>query len=141
MVSYVKHYFFVRYRDFESWAHLNQLAEQCLGEEADPRCHGTVQEIVAEGFASEAPTLQPLPAQRYDTAYQEMRQVSWNAYIEVRGRRYSVLAHVAGRPVQIRLTLEGELAVYDGERLVASVLEDLTYTAHCRVGHTARRHL
>jgi hypothetical protein len=27
---------------------------------------------------------------------------------------------LAGRPVQIRLTLEGELAVYDGEHLVAS---------------------
>ena len=30
------------------------------------------------------------------------------------------LAHVAGRPVQIRLTLDGDLAVYDGEQLVAS---------------------
>lgn len=29
-------------------------------------------------------------------------------------------AHVAGRPVQIRLTLDGELTVYEGEHLVAS---------------------
>ena len=36
-VGYVKHHFFVRYRAFESWAHLNQLAEQWLREEADPR--------------------------------------------------------------------------------------------------------
>lgn len=68
----------------------------------------------------EAPTLRPLPARRYDTAYQEMRQVSWDAYIDVRGRRYSVPAQLAGRPVRIRLTLEGDLAVYDGEHLVAS---------------------
>lgn len=27
---------------------------------------------------------------------------------------------VAGRPVQIRLTLDGDLTVYDGEQLVAS---------------------
>jgi transposase len=108
MVGYVKHHFFVRYRGFENWAHLNQLAEQWLREEADLRCHGTVREIVAARFAREAPLLQPLPARRYDTAYQEMRQVSWDAYIEVRGRRYSVPAHLAGRPVQIRLTLEGE---------------------------------
>ncbi len=27
MVGYVKHHFFVRFRDFESWTHLNQLAE------------------------------------------------------------------------------------------------------------------
>jgi transposase len=120
MVGYIKHHFFVRYRAFESWAHLNQLAEQWLREEADPRCHGTVQEIVAERFAREAPTLQPLPATRYDTAYREGRQVSWDAYIDVRGQRYSVPTQVAGRPVQIRLSLDGDLTVYDGEQLVAS---------------------
>ena len=120
MVGYIKHHFFVRYRAFESWAHLNQLAEQWLREEADQRCHGTVQEIVAERFAHEAPTLQPLPALRYDTAYREGRHVSWDAYIEVRGGRYSVPAQLAGRSVQIRLTLDGDLTVYDGEQLVAS---------------------
>lgn len=120
MVGYVKHHFFVRYRAFDSWAHLNQLAEQWLREEADQRCHGTVQEIVIERFAREAPTLRSLSAVRYDTAYQELRQVSWDAYIDVRGRRYSVPAQLAGRSVQIRLTLEGELVVYDGERRVAT---------------------
>jgi hypothetical protein len=79
----------------------NQLAEQWLREEADPRCHGTVHEIVAERFVREMPMLRPLPARRYDTAYQEMRQVSWDAYIEVRGRRYSVPAKLAGRSVRI----------------------------------------
>src|SRR5262249_33592430 len=76
-VGYVKHHFFVRYRAFESWAHLNQLAEQWLREEADPRVHGTVHEVVAERFAREAPTLRPLPLRRYDTAYWEARQVGW----------------------------------------------------------------
>jgi hypothetical protein len=47
-VGCVKHHFFVRYRSFDSWAHLNQLAEQWLREEADPRVHGTVHEVVAE---------------------------------------------------------------------------------------------
>jgi len=120
MVGYVKHHFFVRYRAFESWAHLNQLAEQWLRDEADQRCHGTVQEVVATRFAGEASTLHPLPSSRYDTAYREIRQVSWDAYIDVRGGRYSVPAQLAGRSVQIRLTLAGELAIYDGERLVAN---------------------
>ena len=120
MVGYVKHHFFVRYRAFESWAHLNQLAEQWLREEADQRRHGTVQELVAARFVREAPTLRPLPVQRYDTAYRELRQVSWDAYIDVRGRRYRIPALLAGRTVQIRLTLDGELAVYDGEQLVAT---------------------
>jgi hypothetical protein len=55
MVRYSKENFFVRYRKFESLAHLNQLAEKWLKEVADPRLHVTVKEIVAERFACEAP--------------------------------------------------------------------------------------
>jgi transposase len=47
MVGYVKQNFFVRYREFESFAHLNQLLERWLRDEADPRVHGTVREVVA----------------------------------------------------------------------------------------------
>jgi transposase len=118
-VGYIKHHFFVRYRTFESWAHLNQLAEQWLREEADQRVHGTVHEVVATRFAREAPTLRPLPAQRYDTAYWEPREASWDAYVEVRGNRYSVPAAVAGRPVRIRISLDGRVAIYADEQLVA----------------------
>jgi transposase len=46
MVGYVKHHFFVRYRSFESFAHMNELAHMWLNEEADMRMHGTVKEIV-----------------------------------------------------------------------------------------------
>lgn len=120
MVGYVQQHFFVRYRAFESWAHLNQLAERWLAEEADPRVHGTVKEVVAERFARERPALGPLPAQRYDTAYRETRQVAWDGYIEVRGNRYSVPAALAGQPVAVRIGLDDSLRVYAGERLVAS---------------------
>lgn len=87
MVSYIKYHFFIRYRTVDSWVHLNQLTEHWLRDEADRRCHGTVQEIVTERFAREARTLRPLPSVRYDTAYWESRQVSWDASIDVRGRR------------------------------------------------------
>lgn len=119
MVGYVQQNFFVRYRSFESWAHLNQLAEQWLAQEADPRVHGTVKEVVAERFARERPALAPLPAQRYDTSYHELRHVSWDAYIEVRGNRYSVPAELAGQAVAVRIGLDDSLRVYVGERLVA----------------------
>ena len=112
MVGYLKQHFFVRYRAFESWAHLNQLAEVWLAEEADQRLHGTVKEVVAERFAREQPTLGPLPAQRYDTSYRELRRVAWDAYIEVRGNRYSVPGDLAGKSVVIRLSLDGLLRVY-----------------------------
>ena len=119
-VGYIKHHFFVRYRRFESLAHLNQLAEIWLREEADPRVHGTVKEVVAERFAREAPHLRPLPSTRYDTAYRESRQVSWDAYVDVAGNRYSVPDSLAGRVVTVRITLEGDLTVFDGETVVVT---------------------
>lgn len=118
MVGYLKQHFFVRYRAFESWAHLNQLAEQWLGEEADQRVQGTVREVVAERFEREAVKLQPLPSVRYDTSYQERRRVAWDGYIEVRGNRYSVPAQLVGHIVSIRLSLDGELRVYARDELV-----------------------
>src|SRR5262249_54933259 len=48
-----------------------------------------------------APTLRPLPARRYDTAYWERRQVGWDAYVEIRGNRYSVPAELAGHLVTV----------------------------------------
>jgi transposase len=120
MVGYIKHHFFVRYRSFESWAHLNQLAEQWLREEADVRVHGTLKEVVAERFERERPHLQALPSVRYDTAYQESRQVNWDGYVDVRGNRYSVPHDVAGQTVAIRITLNDELTIRHGDRLVAS---------------------
>jgi transposase len=50
MVGYIKHNFFERYRSFESFEHMNRLAERWLREEADRRVHGTVKEVVAERF-------------------------------------------------------------------------------------------
>lgn len=120
MVGYLKQHFFVRYRAFDSWPHLNQVAEAWLHEEADQRIHGTVHEVVAVRFAREQPTLQPLPPQRYDTAYLDHRQVSADAYIDVRGNRYSVPAALIGTTVRIRIGLDDTLRVYTDEQLVTS---------------------
>lgn len=119
MVGYIKGNFFVRYRAFDSWAHLNQLAEQWLAQEADQRRHGTVREVVVERFKREEPTLGPLPAQRYDTSYRQSRQVGWDGYIDVRGNRYSVPGELAGQTVAIRIGLDESLRVYHGEQLVS----------------------
>lgn len=118
-VGYVKNHFFVRYRDFDSWAHLNQLAEQWLVEEADPRFHGTVKEVVAERFTREAPHLGPLPQSRYDTSYWEPRCVAWDGYIEVRGNRYAVDHAYCGRVVAVRIGLDGRLRIFADDVLIA----------------------
>jgi transposase len=120
MVGYLKQHFFVRYRAFDSYAHLNQLLEHWLRNEADQRCHGTLKEVVAERFAREAPTLLPLPPQPYDTSYRELRRVSWDSYIEVRGNRYSVPASLVGQMVVVRIGLDDRLRVYQDEQMVAA---------------------
>jgi hypothetical protein len=122
MVGYIKGNFFVRYRDFESWAHMNQQAEQWLAEEADQRVHGTVKEVVAERFARELPFLDPLLRHRYDTSYRELRRVTWDAYVEVRGNRYSIPANLVGQTVVVRIGLDRTLRVYHAEVLVATHL-------------------
>lgn len=122
MVGYIKGNFFVRYRSFESWTHLNQLAEKWLAEEADPRVHGTVREVVLERFLREAPMLRPLPERRFDTSYREIRHVAWDGYIDVRGNRYSVPDRLVGRSVAVRIGLDGSLRIFHGDQLVASHL-------------------
>lgn len=119
MVGYIKQHFFVRYRQFESWAHLNQLALKWLAQEADQRVHGTVHEVVAERFKREWPQLSPLPTRRYDTSYREVRQVAWDGYIDVRGNRYSVPGELVGQRVRVRIGLDRTLRVYDDQKLVA----------------------
>jgi len=119
MVGYIKHHFFVRYRSFDSLTHMNELAHMWLAEEADMRMHGTVKEVVKERFTREAPLLNPLPVVRYDTSYQEHRLVHWDGYIDVKGNRYSVPASLCGKIVIIRITLDGELFIYDNQILVA----------------------
>ena len=119
LVGYVKQHFFQRYRAFESWAHLGQLLEAWLLEEADQRLHGTVKEVVAERFERERPALMPLPAHRFDTSYVETRHVGWDAYVNVRGNRYSVPSAYCGQMVTVRISLDDELVVYAGERCIA----------------------
>ena len=60
-----------------------------------------------------------LPVVRYDTSYREHRLVHWDGYIDVKGNRYSVPASLCGKSVAIRITLSGELFVYDDQVLVA----------------------
>lgn len=119
MVGYIKHHFFVRYRDFESLEHMNQLAEHWLDEEADPRVHGTVKEVVLERFRREAPHLGPLPAVRYDTSYREHRFAHWDGYIDIRGNRYSIPDELRGSVVTVRIGLDSTLRVYAEELKVA----------------------
>jgi transposase len=119
MVHYIKNNFFLRYREFESLEHMNELALKWLEEEADRRVQGTVKEVVIERFEREVPHLSQLPSVRYDTSYREYRFVNWDGYIDVRGNRYSVPAELCGSRVAIRVSLDGSLSIYADEVKVA----------------------
>lgn len=119
MVGYIKNNFFVRYGEFDSFEHMNQLAIKWLEEEADLRVHGTVKEVVRERFEREVPYLGPLPVARYDTSYMEYRHVHWDGYIDVRGNRYSVPGHLCGARVMVRISLDGKLSIYHDDSKVA----------------------
>jgi transposase len=128
MVGYIKHNFFERYQEFDSYAHMNQLAEQWLREEADPRVQGTVKEVVSLRFEREKGALKPLPAMRYDTAYHERRMAGWDGYIEVRGNRYSVPTELSGNSVRIRIGLDGILDIYGLDQTTRVAQHRLTQT-------------
>jgi transposase len=119
MVGYIKRNFFVMYPEAQSFEHYNQLAETWLAEVADPRVHGTTGQVVEEMFKEEADHLLPLPPISFDTSYSEERVVSWDAYIEVRGNRYSVPHTLCGKKVRIRIGLDGSLRVFEAGALVA----------------------
>lgn len=116
MVHYVKHHFFVRYRRFDSWSHLNQLLEQWLREEADLRVHGTHGEQVKLRFErDEQAVLKPLAAVRWDSSYYETRYANWDGYVDVRGNRYSVPSEYTGQHVSVRISLDGRIRIHNAE--------------------------
>lgn len=119
MVRYVKENFFVRYRAFESTTHLNQQLEGWLLEIADRRVHTTVKEVVATRFQRERPALAPLPRHAFDTSYIEQRQVGWDAYVDVRGNRYSVPGAYCGQSVSVHIGLDDSVVIYHGETRIA----------------------
>ena len=120
MVRYVKEHFFQLYREFESFAHLNQLLEKWLMEVADQRIHNTLKEVVAERFEREQPKLQALPHVRFDTSYYETRRVPVDRYINVRGNRYSVPDNLVDQTVHIRIGLDGSLRIYDQQETMVA---------------------
>lgn len=73
---------------------------------------------VAEAFAAELPTLQPLPDEPFDPALLLRTRVDLRARLSVRQCYYSVPARYAGRRLAVRLTAT-TVEVFDAERLVA----------------------
>lgn len=76
MVKYLKENFFVRYRRFDSFVHVNQLLAQWLDEVADKRDLRQFRQTPEDRFSLERDHLQPLPDTDFDTSYFDIRHVA-----------------------------------------------------------------
>lgn len=93
MVKYLKENFFVRYRQFDSFAHVNQVLEQWMADVADRRELRQFRQTPEQRFTQEQSHLQPLP----DTDYQLLRHPSCLLGWLYRGWREPLQR--AGKPV------------------------------------------
>ena len=98
---------------FDSFDDLNaHLGAWCLTV-ANRRFQRELGESVEARLGRERPVLQPLPRERFDTAYHGQRVVSLDAYVSVEGVRYSVPGHRVGQRLNLRISLDGWIELSD----------------------------
>jgi hypothetical protein len=101
-----------------SLVELNELVAR--GDATDDRRRINGRRVtVGEHFAAEALTLQPLPAEAFDTTLLCTSRVDSKSRVCVRQNFYSVPARYSGRRIDVRLGAE-TVDAFDGARLVAS---------------------
>ena len=104
---------FVRGSEFSSFEDLNERARIWLDETANPRTHGTTGLVPDDVWLSEREFLIRLPEIRFAVHEDGIRQVGPDSTLWIRGTPYTVPAHLANRPVAVRLYAE-HFEVMDG---------------------------
>lgn len=122
-VKYVRRGFFYG-REFDGLDDLNCQALAWCNEEANPRIHGTTNEIPWQRLAVESQHLKPTPDPIEMPFVVEERQATRTSLIAVEGNRYSVPSRFARRKVRFR-RFEKHLELLDGQQIVDSIA--LTY--------------
>lgn len=133
IVRYVKENALAGRPAFDSFAELNSYLTHWCDSVANVRVHSDLHESVAERWGRERAQLQALPQDRFDTAYYAQRQVSLDAYVSWQGSRYSVPGHLAGEPVQLRVTLDGQIEVRHASLARCVAQHVLTTDTHATV--------
>jgi predicted transcriptional regulator len=123
-------------REFADWAELNERARTwCDEKNATFRRH--LHASPRELFATEQPTLQPLPPWVPEVYRLHHRIVDVEAYVSVHAHRYSVPYEHIGRRVEVRETKD-RILVYAGPRETASH-DKVMDTRRQRVTHPGHR--
>jgi len=114
---YIREDFFLG-RSFRNLGDLNEQFRQWLDEVANPRTHATTRRVVAEHFAEERPSLQPLPAGPFQAVLRLERRITRDGMVSVDGNLYSVPNTTRRRPVEVH-SMAHEVRILEEGRVVA----------------------
>ena len=114
---YVREDFFLG-RSFRNLGDLNAQFRQWLDEVANARTHATTRRVVAEHFAEERPSLQPLPAGPFQAVLRLERRITKDGMVSVGGNLYSVPNTTRRRPVEVH-SLAHEVRILEDGKVIA----------------------
>jgi transposase len=114
---YIRADFFMA-RRFTDIGDMNRQLQQWLDTVANIRRHGTTDRIVAEHFAEERPTLQGLPAGRFDAVLRAERRLSHDGCVSVGGNYYSVPDGTRARVLEVETTAD-QVRIHEAGKLIA----------------------
>ncbi len=98
---YIRADFFMA-RRFTDIGDMNRQLRHWLDTVANARRHGSTDRIVQEHFAEEQPSLQPLPAGRFEAVLNVQRRLSHDGLVSVGGNYYSVPDGTRSRVVEVQ---------------------------------------
>ena len=131
---YIREDFFLA-RRFRSLDDLNGQFRQWLDTVANARTHATTHRVVAEHFAEERPSLQPLPAGPFQAVLRLERRITRDGMVSVAGNLYSVPDTTRRRPVEVHSTANEVRILEDGRVIAAHPVMDGRGQRHIIAGH------
>ena len=114
---YIRADFFMA-RQFTDLQDMNRQLRHWLDTVANARQHATTARIVAEHFLEEQPTLQKMPAGRFDAVLRVERRVSTEGCVSVGGNYYSVPDGTRRRALEVETTAD-QVRIHEDGRLIA----------------------
>jgi transposase len=114
---YIRADFFMA-RRFTDIGDMNRQLRHWLDTVANARRHGSTDRIVQEHFAEEQPSLQPLPAGRFEAVLNVQRRLSHDGLVSVGGNYYSVPDGTRSRVVEVQ-SLADQVRILEDDKLIA----------------------
>jgi len=114
---YIRQDFFLA-RTFRNIDDLNAQFDLWRTGIANPRVHATTRQVIDEAFASEQPSLKPLPAIPYSAVLTVERRVSHEGMVSVAGNYYSVPDTTRKRVLEVQNHTH-EVQIFEEGTLIA----------------------